>query len=207
MQAARLETQIHCLRSVADCFRDSICSWKSLTPWAAQIWQVQVAACTCMQSIHFMPCTQVAASDLIKLAVAYHGYNKDCVKSYRHWSWYCILAYVYHGYAQSSPCWHGLEDSAWIRAQWRCFSLTSDGVQAALALASLGIDKAGNSISPQRLHDSVNVILSYQNPSGGWATYENTRSFHWVEVSRSDPLDIYWKLSLKAHMLLHLAPP
>jgi cycloartenol synthase len=31
--------------------------------------------------------------------------------------------------------------------------------------------------------DCVNVILSYQNPgSGGWATYENTRSFSWVEI-------------------------
>ena len=28
----------------------------------------------------------------------------------------------------------------------------------------------------------VDVILSYQNADGGWATYENTRSFHWLEI-------------------------
>merc|ERR1719329_1957601 len=33
------------------------------------------------------------------------------------------------------------------------------------------------------MRDCVNVILSYQNRgSGGWATYENTRSFAWVEI-------------------------
>ena len=57
-----------------------------------------------------------------------------------------------------------------------------DVSQAALALASLDPKSVGEPISAQRLYDCVNVILSYQNPSGGWATYENTRSFHWVEV-------------------------
>lgn len=45
----------------------------------------------------------------------------------------------------------------------------------------------GRSIPAERLHECVNVILSYQNPGGGWATYENTR---WggmaSEESRSD---------------------
>lgn len=40
----------------------------------------------------------------------------------------------------------------------------------------------GEAISVERLSDCVNVILSYQNRStGGWATYENTRSYAWVE--------------------------
>lgn len=34
----------------------------------------------------------------------------------------------------------------------------------------------------ERLYEAVNVILSYQNSDGGMATYENTRSFHALEV-------------------------
>lgn len=39
-----------------------------------------------------------------------------------------------------------------------------------------------NPISQQRLEEAVTVILSYQNTDGGMATYENTRSFHALEV-------------------------
>ena len=55
--------------------------------------------------------------------------------------------------------------------------------QAALALAALGPDAVGPAIADQRLQDCVNVILSYQNSDGGWATYENTRSFSALEVA------------------------
>ena len=54
--------------------------------------------------------------------------------------------------------------------------------QASICLASLGSEKVGEPISSERLFDCVNVILSYQNQTGGWATYENTRTFAWVEV-------------------------
>ncbi len=42
--------------------------------------------------------------------------------------------------------------------------------------------QVGPAIPAERLYDCVNVILSYQNADGGMATYENTRSFHWLEV-------------------------
>lgn len=60
-------------------------------------------------------------------------------------------------------------------------------LQAVLAVAALKDERLKSKISSNRLFDCVNVILSYQNPSGGWATYENTRSFAWVEVSVSLP--------------------
>lgn len=40
----------------------------------------------------------------------------------------------------------------------------------------------GSPIPAPRLFDCVNVILSYQNSDGGWATYENKRSFEILEV-------------------------
>ena len=55
-------------------------------------------------------------------------------------------------------------------------------VQAALALAELDPARVGAPIAAERLFDCVNVILSYQNGDGGWATYENTRSYSALEV-------------------------
>lgn len=43
--------------------------------------------------------------------------------------------------------------------------------------------QVGDAIPAERLQDAVNVLLSYQNWDGGMATYENTRSFHALEVS------------------------
>ena len=37
-------------------------------------------------------------------------------------------------------------------------------------------------IAAERLFDCVNIILSFQNADGGWATYENTRSYAWLEL-------------------------
>jgi cycloartenol synthase len=66
---------------------------------------------------------------------------------------------------------------------WPISDCTSEGFKAALGLAALqqpGL--VGQSISRERLEEAVRVILSYQNSDGGMATYENTRSFHWLEV-------------------------
>jgi len=34
----------------------------------------------------------------------------------------------------------------------------------------------------ERLCDAVNVMLSYQNSDGGWPTYENQRSYGFLEL-------------------------
>ena len=64
---------------------------------------------------------------------------------------------------------------------WPISDCTSEGLKAALILAQLGLPGTP-SISSERLDDCVNVVLSYQNPDGGWATYENTRSFPILEM-------------------------
>lgn len=46
--------------------------------------------------------------------------------------------------------------------------------------------QGSNPISQERLEEAVRVIISYQNRDGGMATYENTRSFHAMEVRRYD---------------------
>ncbi|KAK9815761.1 hypothetical protein WJX72_009078 [[Myrmecia] bisecta] len=64
---------------------------------------------------------------------------------------------------------------------WPIADCSSEGLKAALALAQLDPKLVGEPIPADRLFDCVNVILSYQNRSGGWATYENTRSFAFLE--------------------------
>lgn len=60
--------------------------------------------------------------------------------------------------------------------------LTAGVAQAALQLAKMDHAAVGKPLADDRLFDCVNVILSYQNADGGWATYENTRSYPLLEV-------------------------
>ena len=65
---------------------------------------------------------------------------------------------------------------------WPISDCSSEGLKAALALEDMGSNLTGSPVPANRLEDCVNVILSYQNAGGGWATYENTRSYKWVEI-------------------------
>jgi cycloartenol synthase len=65
---------------------------------------------------------------------------------------------------------------------WPISDCSAEGVKAVLALDRLGTDCGGGLVSGARLEDAVNVILSYQNAGGGWATYENTRSTPLLEL-------------------------
>lgn len=46
----------------------------------------------------------------------------------------------------------------------------------------LVVSQGTNPLTQERLEEAVRVIISYQNRDGGMATYENTRSFHALEV-------------------------
>ncbi|KAL4433229.1 hypothetical protein ABPG77_003277 [Micractinium sp. CCAP 211/92] len=65
---------------------------------------------------------------------------------------------------------------------WPISDCSSEGLKAALTLAQMDAKLVGSPIPAPRLFDCVNVILSYQNSDGGWATYENKRSFEILEV-------------------------
>ena len=62
-----------------------------------------------------------------------------------------------------------------------CLSLPAS-LRVQVHLTPLCHLQVGNPVPDERLADCVNVILSYQNFDGGMATYENTRSFHCLEV-------------------------
>ena len=65
---------------------------------------------------------------------------------------------------------------------WPISDCSAEGLKAALRCAAAGDALAGPAIELQRLFDCVNIILSFQNADGGWATYENTRSYAWLEL-------------------------
>jgi lanosterol synthase len=57
---------------------------------------------------------------------------------------------------------------------WPITDCTAEGLKTALI--------ANRDTAPERLYQAVNVILSYQNKDGGWASYENTRAPEWLEL-------------------------
>jgi squalene/oxidosqualene cyclase-like protein len=64
---------------------------------------------------------------------------------------------------------------------WPISDCTAEGLKAALAIRHSGVKPAGGYISDGRLYDAVEVILSFQNSDGGWATYELNRGWDWYE--------------------------
>lgn len=65
---------------------------------------------------------------------------------------------------------------------WPIADCTAEGLKAALLLSRISPEVVGDPLVASRLYDSVNVILSLRNPNGGFATYELTRSYAWLET-------------------------
>ncbi|XP_034696745.1 cycloartenol synthase-like [Vitis riparia] len=65
---------------------------------------------------------------------------------------------------------------------WPTSDCTAEGLKAVLLLSKLPLETVGEPLDMEQLFDAVNVILSLQNADGGFATYELTRSYRWVEL-------------------------
>ncbi|GLT53537.1 hypothetical protein SLA2020_268020 [Shorea laevis] len=64
---------------------------------------------------------------------------------------------------------------------WPISDCTAEGLKAVILLSQFPSETVGKSVDVKRLYDAVHVILSLQNTDGGFATYELTRSYHWLE--------------------------
>lgn len=65
---------------------------------------------------------------------------------------------------------------------WPIADCTAHGLEAVLQLHKIqGIIPKEKRISDERIFDAVNIIISFENAGGGWATYENTRGPAWLE--------------------------
>lgn len=67
--------------------------------------------------------------------------------------------------------------STWTHG-WPITDCTAEGVKASLACEPWVERPLGEG----RLKDAIQLILWFQNPDGGWATYERTRGPRWLEL-------------------------
>lgn len=68
---------------------------------------------------------------------------------------------------------------------WPISDCTAEGLKAAILLEPLGL----RSIDAGRLRDAAELLLSWQNEDGGWATYEKMRGPAWLEAL--NPSDVF----------------
>jgi squalene/oxidosqualene cyclase-like protein len=70
---------------------------------------------------------------------------------------------------------------------WPVADCTAEGLSAALAVHHSGL--VHPAIDVMRIKKAVDIILSYQNSDGGWATYELTRAPKWLE--KLNPSEVF----------------
>ncbi|MFH1131476.1 MAG: prenyltransferase/squalene oxidase repeat-containing protein, partial [Pseudomonadota bacterium] len=68
---------------------------------------------------------------------------------------------------------------------WPITDCTSEGLKCALAMER----EVKDPIEESLLEDAVKLILSFQNPEGGWSTYELQRGGDWLE--RLNPSQVF----------------
>lgn len=68
---------------------------------------------------------------------------------------------------------------------WPITDCTAEGLRASLALR----EHLGTGLDDGALREAVNRILAWQNPCGGWASYERVRGPRWLE--RLNPSDVF----------------
>ena len=76
---------------------------------------------------------------------------------------------------------------------WPITDCTAEGMKGAYALEDAGVWRGDKpAVDQDRMEKAVNVMLSYQNTDGGWATYELKRGPNWLE--RINPSEIFGEI-------------
>lgn len=70
---------------------------------------------------------------------------------------------------------------------WPITDCSAEGISTAIAFDEAGI--GGYAISFDRLCRAADLVLSFQNPNGGWASYELQRAGKWVEFM--NPAEVF----------------
>lgn len=75
-----------------------------------------------------------------------------------------------------------------IEHGWPITDCTSEGVKTTIKIHQKNIP-VNHKISEERLRWSIDLILSWQNKDGGWASYEKTRAPKWLE--KMNPAEVF----------------
>nr|CAB3448825.1 unnamed protein product [Digitaria exilis]CAB3448849.1 unnamed protein product [Digitaria exilis] len=65
---------------------------------------------------------------------------------------------------------------------WPVSDCTAEGLQVSLLLSTISPEIVGKPVEANRLYDAVNCLMSWMNDNGGFASYELTRSYAWLEL-------------------------
>ncbi|XP_021315532.1 cycloartenol synthase isoform X2 [Sorghum bicolor] len=65
---------------------------------------------------------------------------------------------------------------------WTVSDCTAEGLKASLLLSKISPEIVGEPVEANRFYDAVSCLMSYMNDNGGFATYELTRSYAWLEL-------------------------
>lgn len=71
---------------------------------------------------------------------------------------------------------------------WPITDCTAEGLKCALALETFVEEPIDSAL----LQSSIDLILSFQNPGGGWSTYEKQRAGKWIE--RFNPSQVFGEI-------------
>ncbi|WJX26112.1 rRNA-processing protein las1 [Trifolium repens] len=77
---------------------------------------------------------------------------------------------------------------------WPVSDCTAEGLKAAILLSNLPFETVGKAMETEKLCDAVNLILSLQNRNGGFASYELTRSYTWLE--KINPTEMFEDITI-----------
>ncbi|VAI43510.1 unnamed protein product [Triticum turgidum subsp. durum] len=96
---------------------------------------------------------------------------------------FCPTLKLAHGYIKNSQVLHDCHGdlSVWYRHISKGAWTFSTVDHASLLLSKISPKMVGVSIEANRLYDAVNCLLSWMNGNGGFASYELTRSYAWLE--------------------------
>jgi squalene/oxidosqualene cyclase-like protein len=65
---------------------------------------------------------------------------------------------------------------------WPITDCTAEGLKTVLLFRESGVVKMEEQVTDNMLKKSADLILTFQNPNGGWASYELTRGPRWLEA-------------------------
>uniref|UniRef100_A0A803KQK9 Squalene cyclase N-terminal domain-containing protein n=1 Tax=Chenopodium quinoa TaxID=63459 RepID=A0A803KQK9_CHEQI len=65
---------------------------------------------------------------------------------------------------------------------WQVSDCTADALKCCLMLSTMPPEIVGKKMDPERLYDSVNVLLSLQSKNGWFTAWEEARGYKWLEA-------------------------